>query len=57
MALYQREGWEPIGHGPDTPDARPGLVLTTPDPVQLGRRSAVRQWAPPPYIGGGALPA
>jgi ribosomal protein S18 acetylase RimI-like enzyme len=27
MALYQREGWEPIGHGPDTPDARPGLVL------------------------------
>jgi len=27
MALYQREGWEPAGHGPDTPDARPGLVL------------------------------
>jgi ribosomal protein S18 acetylase RimI-like enzyme len=30
MALYQREGWEPIGHGPDTPDGRPGLVLTRP---------------------------
>lgn len=28
MALYQREGWEPIGHGPDTCGARPGLVLT-----------------------------
>ena len=27
MALYQREGWEPIGHGPDTPGARAGLVL------------------------------
>jgi ribosomal protein S18 acetylase RimI-like enzyme len=27
LALYQREGWEPIGHFPDTPDARPGLVL------------------------------
>ena len=27
MALYQREGWEPIGHGPDTPGAGPGLVL------------------------------
>ena len=27
MALYQREGWEPIGHGPDTPSGRPGLVL------------------------------
>ena len=30
MALYQREGWEPIGHGPDTPGARPGLVLDPP---------------------------
>jgi ribosomal protein S18 acetylase RimI-like enzyme len=30
MALYQREGWEPIGHGPDTPSARPGLVLIHP---------------------------
>ena len=30
MALYQREGWEPIGHGPDTHDAHPGLVLTHP---------------------------
>src|SRR5712672_730195 len=30
LALYQREGWEPIGHGPDTCDARPGLVLTHP---------------------------
>lgn len=27
MAFYQREGWEPIGHGPDTPSAHPGLVL------------------------------
>ena len=27
MALYQREGWEPIGHGPDTPGGGPGLVL------------------------------
>jgi hypothetical protein len=30
MALYQGEGWEPIGHGPDTPDAQPGLVLVHP---------------------------
>jgi ribosomal protein S18 acetylase RimI-like enzyme len=30
MALYQREGWEPIGHGPDTPGAHPGLVLIHP---------------------------
>lgn len=30
MALYQRAGWEPIGHGPDTPSARPGLVLIHP---------------------------
>jgi hypothetical protein len=30
MALYRREGWEPIGHGPDTPNARPGLVLIHP---------------------------
>ena len=30
MALYQREGWEPIGHGPDTPSGRPGLVLIHP---------------------------
>ena len=30
MALYQQEGWEPIGHGPDSCDARPGLVLTHP---------------------------
>ena len=30
MALYQREGWEPIGHGPDTSSAHPGLVLIHP---------------------------
>ena len=30
MALYQREGWGTNGHGPDTCDARPGLVLTHP---------------------------
>ena len=30
MALYQREGWEPIGHGPGAPGTRPGLVLTHP---------------------------
>jgi ribosomal protein S18 acetylase RimI-like enzyme len=30
MALYQREGWEPVGHGPDAADACPGLVLTHP---------------------------
>jgi ribosomal protein S18 acetylase RimI-like enzyme len=30
MAFYQREGWEPIGHGPDTPGAHPGLVLIHP---------------------------
>jgi ribosomal protein S18 acetylase RimI-like enzyme len=30
MALYQREGWEPVGHGPDAPGGRPGLVLTHP---------------------------
>ena len=30
MALCQREGWEPIGHGPDTPGAGPGLVLIHP---------------------------
>ena len=29
-ALYEREGWEPIGHGPDAPNARPGLVLIHP---------------------------
>jgi ribosomal protein S18 acetylase RimI-like enzyme len=27
MALYEAEGWKPIGHGPDTPNGRPGLVL------------------------------
>ena len=32
MALYQREGWEPIGHGPGTPGAGPGLVLIHADP-------------------------
>ncbi len=26
-ALYLREGWEPLGHGPDTPGTHPGLVL------------------------------
>ena len=30
MALCRREGWEPIGHGPDTPGAGPGLVLIHP---------------------------
>ena len=30
MALYRREGWVPIGHGPDAPNARPGLVLIDP---------------------------
>jgi ribosomal protein S18 acetylase RimI-like enzyme len=30
MALCRREGWEPIGHGPDTPGGRPGLVLIHP---------------------------
>lgn len=28
MALYRAEGWRPVGHGPDTPNGRPGLVLT-----------------------------
>ncbi len=27
LALYQREGWEAVGHGPDATDGRPGLVL------------------------------
>jgi ribosomal protein S18 acetylase RimI-like enzyme len=26
-ALYRAEGWTPLGHGPDAPDGRPGLVL------------------------------
>jgi ribosomal protein S18 acetylase RimI-like enzyme len=30
MALCQREGWEPLGHGPGPSGARPGLVLTHP---------------------------
>ena len=25
--LYERHGWRPVGHGPDAPDGRPGLVL------------------------------
>jgi ribosomal protein S18 acetylase RimI-like enzyme len=28
MALYMAGGWQPAGHGPDTPDGQPGLVLT-----------------------------
>ncbi|HUC26488.1 MAG TPA: GNAT family N-acetyltransferase [Streptosporangiaceae bacterium] len=28
MALYTADGWRPVGHGPDTPNKRPGLVLT-----------------------------
>jgi GNAT superfamily N-acetyltransferase len=27
MALYVSGGWAPIGHGPDTSDGRPGVVL------------------------------
>lgn len=27
MTLYVSEGWQPVGHGPDTPNGRPGLVL------------------------------
>jgi ribosomal protein S18 acetylase RimI-like enzyme len=27
LALYQREGWEPVGHGPDAPNGHPGVVL------------------------------
>jgi GNAT superfamily N-acetyltransferase len=26
-ALYEQNGWRPIGHGPDAPNGRPGLVL------------------------------
>lgn len=25
--LYEAAGWSPVGHGPDAPDGRPGLVL------------------------------
>jgi GNAT superfamily N-acetyltransferase len=25
--LYESDGWTPLGHGPDAPDGRPGLVL------------------------------
>ena len=28
MGMYMAEGWQPVGHGPDTPNGRPGLVLT-----------------------------
>ena len=28
MTLYTAEGWKPLGHGPDMPNGRPGLVLT-----------------------------
>ena len=27
MALYGAEGWRPVGHGPDTPNNQPGVVL------------------------------
>jgi ribosomal protein S18 acetylase RimI-like enzyme len=27
MTLYTAQGWKPAGHGPDTPNGRPGLVL------------------------------
>lgn len=27
MALFKAEGWKPIGHGPDTPNGKPGLAL------------------------------
>jgi GNAT superfamily N-acetyltransferase len=27
LRLYRGTGWQPIGHGPDAPDGRPGLVL------------------------------
>lgn len=26
-ALYLRKGWTEVGHGPDAPDGRPGLVM------------------------------
>src|SRR4051794_33638007 len=26
-ALYAQGGWRPVGHGPDAPNGRPGLVL------------------------------
>lgn len=26
-ALYEQGGWRPVGHGPDAPNGRPGLVL------------------------------
>ncbi len=25
--LYLSEGWRPVGHGPDAPNGRPGLVM------------------------------
>ena len=28
MAFYQREGWEPVGHAPETPSDCPAVVLT-----------------------------
>src|SRR3954470_2689826 len=27
QALYEQGGWRPVGHGPDAPNGRPGLVL------------------------------
>ncbi len=27
LALYEQRGWRRIGHGPDAPNGRPGLVL------------------------------
>lgn len=37
MALYVSEGWAPIGHGPDTSDGRPGVVLTWQVAASRGR--------------------
>jgi ribosomal protein S18 acetylase RimI-like enzyme len=31
MTLYEAEGWKPLGHGPDTPNGLPGLILTRED--------------------------
>ena len=42
LSLYRREGWEPIGHGPDTPDARPGLVLRNIGQVVQGSAASWR---------------
>lgn len=36
LALYRSVGFVPLGHGPDAPDGRPGLVLVRGDLTHLG---------------------